>query len=67
MPKPSSTYSRWSTYLPDAAVHTWLDFVISVIVLIIQSQLASRKKNREAEEERQGEGDIDGEGGDSVH
>lgn len=32
------------TYLYVANVHSWLDFVISVIVLISQSQLASRKK-----------------------
>ena len=47
MPKPSSLNSRWSTYLYDANVHTWLDFVISVIVLISQSQLASRRKQTE--------------------
>lgn len=60
MPKSSSAYSRWSTYLRGADLHSWLDFVISVIVLISQSQLASGKNRQKEEEKRGGEG---GEGG----
>lgn len=45
MPEPSSTYSRWSTYLRETDVYTWLDFVISIIVLIIQSQLKKKKSS----------------------
>lgn len=56
MPKSSSTYSRWSTYLHDAYVHSWLDSVISVILLISQSQLACRKNGlRGRRRERQGD------------
>lgn len=51
MLKSSSVYSRWSTYLRGADLHSWLAFVISVIVFISQSQLASGK-NRQKEEER---------------
>lgn len=61
MPKSSSTYSRWSTYLHDAYVHSWLDSVISVIVLISQSQLACRKNGlRGRRRERQGDKGVEG-------
>lgn len=59
-PKSSSAYSRWPTYLHDANVHTWLDFVISVIVLISQSQLAPRKNSRRAERVRRRGGGMRG-------
>lgn len=43
-------YSRWSTYLHEADVRTWLDFVISVSVLISQSQRTpGTKRNSESE------------------
>lgn len=61
MPKSSSRYSRWSTYLHDAYVHSWLDSVISVIVLISQSQLACRKNGlRGRRRERQGDKGVEG-------
>lgn len=54
-----ATYSCFFTNLHVADVCTWLDFVISVIVLINQSQLAVRgkkKKNWRWENKDRGEG-----------
>lgn len=60
MPTPSNLYSRRSTYLCDANAHTWLDFVIAVIVLISQSQLASRRKQTEnGQREKEGGGWVE--------
>lgn len=52
MPEPPTTYSWLSSSLHVADVCVWLDFVISVIVLIIQSQLERGKKTETGKQKR---------------
>lgn len=67
VPEPSTTHCWLSTSLHVAGVCAWLDFVISVIVLIIQSQLAVRERERENWDGQTKEREKDEAGRDAAH